>query len=399
MTICNRCCAHAALALAAIALAVALGCASAARAADPAPREPFDHLRTGFPLSGAHLRVDCESCHPRAVFEGTRSTCGGCHGAGRAEAGGKPARHIPSSNRCDDCHTTFSFASARFDHGGVTGSCTGCHNGQLATGKGARHFPTSADCGECHNTISFANARFDHSAVTGSCFSCHNGTTATGKNPGHIQSSNQCEDCHSTSRWTPATRFDHAGITGNCASCHNGTTATGKTPNHIQSSSLCEDCHTPAGWTPARFDHSQVTGSCGSCHNGVSATGKNPGHFVTAQECDTCHATARWVPSTFQHRSAAYPGNHAGNPPCTACHGGNSEIVTWSMPAYQPDCAGCHANDFKPGPHRKIENPATQYTASELRDCSGACHTYSDATLSTITSRRSGEHSVSRRDW
>ncbi len=376
-----------------------LGLSHAAAAADPAPRERFDHLRTGFPLSGAHLRVECESCHPRAIFQGTPTSCSGCHGSGRGDASGKPSSHVPSSNRCDDCHTTFNFANARFDHAGVAASCASCHNGHMATGRGAHHLPTTADCGDCHNSVSFANARFDHASVTGSCFSCHNGSTATGKTRNHIQSSNLCEDCHSTSRWTPATRFDHSGVTGSCFSCHNGGTATGKTPNHIQSSNQCEDCHTPTGWIPARFDHSQVTGSCGSCHNGVSATGKNPGHFQTNLECDSCHNTTRWTPHVFQHRSGTYPGNHAGNPACSACHRANSETVSWSMPAYQPDCAGCHANDFEPGPHRKTENPETRYSVSELRDCTGACHTYSDSTLSVITERRSAEHSVNRQSW
>jgi hypothetical protein len=72
--------------------------------------------------------------------------------------------------------------------------------------------------------------------------------------------------------------------------------------------------------------------------------------------------------------------------------------VTWRSPAYQPDCAGCHAQDFEPGPHRKVEN-GTRYTVGELRDCTGSCHVYTDATLTTIRDRRTGEHRVSGGDW
>jgi hypothetical protein len=55
-------------------------------------------------------------------------------------------------------------------------------------------------------------------------------------------------------------------------------------------------------------------------------------------------------------------------------------VVTWSAPAYQPDRAGCHAQDFKVGgPHRTA-------TVSDLRDCAGACHT-------------SPEHSVRENEW
>jgi hypothetical protein len=46
--------------------------------------------------------------------------------------------------------------------------------------------------------------------------------------------------------------------------------------------------------------------------------------------------------------SAAYPGDHAGNLTCTACHAGNSAAIIWPAPTYQPDCAGCHAADYKP---------------------------------------------------
>jgi len=67
--------------------------------------------------------------------------------------------------------------------------------------------------------------------------------------------------------------------------------------------------------------------------------------------------------------------------------------VNWSAPAYVPDCAACHANDFKQGPHKKYENPDTFYSVSELRDCSGSCHLYTDSGLTTIKNRRPGpEH-------
>ena len=33
--------------------------------------DDFDHLRTRFPLTGAHERVPCEGCHQHALFQGT----------------------------------------------------------------------------------------------------------------------------------------------------------------------------------------------------------------------------------------------------------------------------------------------------------------------------------------
>ena len=74
-------------------------------------------------------------------------------------------------------------------------------------------------------------------------------------------------------------------------------------------------------------------------------------------------------------------------------------MVTWSSPAYQPDCAGCHARDFKPGPHKKVDSPRILYTVSELRDCTGACHRYRDSSFQEIEKRRSGEHRVNGGDF
>jgi len=84
---------------------------------------------------------------------------------------------------------------------------------------------------------------------------------------------------------------------------------------------------------------------------------------------------------------------------CSDCHIGNSAANAWRNTAYRPDCAGCHAGDFRADHHIKIESPRVLYTVSELRDCTGACHTYSDSSMTTIRERRTGEHSASRGEW
>lgn len=364
------------------------------------PPDVFDHLRTGFPLTGSHERVRCESCHVRGMFAGTPRDCATCHsGGGFWQATRKPIDHFPTVEDCDACHITTSWSVARFDHWNTSESCFRCHNGQAATGKNRDHVPSSNDCQVCHQTFAWVPAGFDHSMITGSCFSCHNGTTAPGKPNDHIPSSNSCEACHDTRSWNTGHRFDHSGVTGNCINCHNGSTATGKGGGHIPSSNACETCHSTLAWRPAGFDHSGVSGSCGACHNGSTATGKPNGHFITTLECDSCHRTTAWLPFRYSHSSASYPGDHAGNLDCRACHTGGSQSVPWRNPAYQPDCAGCHAADFKPGPHKKIESNGQLYSVGELRDCSGSCHFYTDPSLTTIKKSRSGEHRASKGDW
>lgn len=386
------------------ALAIALlwvAVAFAARAQQP----EFDHDMTRFPLVGMHERTDCESCHVGGRFVGTPTRCAYCHdGTGKWAITAKPPDHFPTTAACDDCHTPRSWARVRMDHTGASERCESCHNGSYATGRPPDHIPASNQCGECHGTIRWVPATFDHSGVApGSCFSCHNGTIATGKHPTHVPSSNQCDLCHSTRRWTPATRFDHTGVApGSCFDCHNGTTATGKHPGHITSPNQCDLCHTTRGWLPATgFDHSGVTpGTCESCHNGTVSTGKPPGHFVTSFSCDACHDTRSFSSQEYMHGSPAYPGDHRRDLDCRECHTSNSAVMSWPAPSYQPDCAGCHANDYRSGPHRKHENPDRNYTVGELSDCSGSCHVYSDSSLTTILERRNGpEHRVSDGDF
>ena len=284
-----------------------------------------------------------------------------------------------------------------FKHSAALGSCASCHNGTSAPGKPSNHPQTSAACDDCHATSNWTAVRFDHSGVTGACSTCHNGKQATGKPANHIASSANCDNCHVTTNWTNV-RVDHNDVIGSCSSCHNGTKAPGKPANHISTSAECDSCHAVLAWLPARFDHANVTGSCSNCHNGTKATGKPSGHFQTSLQCDECHRTTSWASPKYSHSSSAYPSGHTGVT-CRGCHTANSEAVTWSAPALKPDCAGCHSNDFKASEHKKYTKPTTVfYTAAELRDCTGACHTYTDSSMTTISQNRSGKHRAGG-DW
>jgi hypothetical protein len=208
--------------------------------------------------------------------------------------------------------------------------------------------------------------------------------------------------------WTVVV-FDHTGVVkGTCATCHDGVKATGKSTNHVPTTASCDACHGTAAWKPASFSHTGITSGCAACHNGTTATGKSSGHWVTARDCSYCHAYPTWTPLTFvttkggqgSHQSLTYPGDHTGKKPaCTACHKQNSDTVTYTNSASNPGtCAGCHANQFSAGSHKKFGN--TNYTASELKNCSGACHTYTDATLKTISKTRNGpQHRVTQNSF
>ena len=229
-----------------------------AQQATPETPQNFDHVRTGFPLTGAHTRVACESCHIRGVFKGTPTQCQFCHSGGRGiTVSLKPPNHIPTNAECDQCHRSSVWTVVRFDH-----------------------------------------SRLGISGTPQLCNSCHNGFMSEGKPSNHIVTTAQCDVCHSVRTWLPAT-FSHAlALPGSCAQCHNGVSATGKPANHIPTNATCDACHGTRAWIPAFFDHANVPpGTCATCHNGVTATGKPGGHVPTVESCDVCHSTRAWVPT------------------------------------------------------------------------------------------------------
>lgn len=361
----------------------------------------FDHIATGFPLTGAHMRVDCETCHVNGIFRGTPTSCKGCHDVGRIKtATRKPANHIMTALECDQCHNARTWTGAIYDHSMVVpGTCISCHNGASAPGKPTSHIVTAESCDACHFTRAWLPASFKHIGVLpGTCVNCHNGSTATGKPANHVITASSCDSCHSTRAWLPAT-FDHANVApGTCGTCHNGSTATGKPSNHVVTTASCDTCHTTNAWVPAGFDHASVTpGTCSNCHNGSTATGKPGNHFVTTLQCDSCHTTNYWIPtSNYSHTSPLFPGKHNSTVTCINCHTSNSSTITWRFPAYQPECAACHASSYTTGPHKKTEVPTTVfYTVAELKNCTGSCHLYTDNTYTTILQSRSGHHRAS----
>ncbi len=165
--------------------------ASAADSGTPA----FDHLTTGFALTGAHREAKCESCHLKGVLKGTPKVCAGCHSRGsRLQTTQLPVQHVPTGDGgCESCHRTNAWSPARFSHMEVSaGTCTSCHDGVKASGKSGTHISTSLSCDSCHRTSAWTPAKFDHrEVVAGTCSGCHNGTQASGKPGNHIPTSQQ----------------------------------------------------------------------------------------------------------------------------------------------------------------------------------------------------------------
>ena len=368
---------------------------------------------TGQKKSASHVPSSnvCEDCHSDAPYKSWTSGvtflhpnvttgCFTCHN-GSTTGQKKSASHVQSSNVCEDCHSDAPYKSwtsgVTFTHPNVTTGCFTCHNGSTSGQmKSASHVPSSNICEDCHTSTTYTSwlGVNIHAGVTNNCYSCHNGTSATaiGKNAAptlHVPSSNICEDCHKNFTSFKGAKYDHSGV-ATCAQCH----LTDAPGGSHSTSTKCENCHTfsPKSWLVITFVHSDVAtpGSCLDCHR----NDKNPGHFVTTLVCDSCHSpSGTWKSKvTYDHGSANYPGDHGGNiSRCTQCHTSNSQTVAYTnRSTYAPACAGCHAGDYETGPHTKYLN--TKYTVSELRDCAGSCHEYTDATLNTIRRTRNSEH-------
>lgn len=110
----------------------------------------------------------------------------------------------------------------------------------------------------------------------------------------------------------------------------------GKPRNHVVTLQSCDVCHGTLGWRPVRVDHSGFASGCASCHNNVAATGLTLGHFGSQRDCSACHRFPDWGVIVFRHASASYSAGHPAALACTACHGTNTEQVTYSNPAAAP---------------------------------------------------------------
>lgn len=336
----------------------------------------FDHARTGFPLTGRHNALRCESCHTskliidpevkslvlktgRETFLGLGTACMHCHEDRHNRAAG---------DQCQTCHTTAAWSPAPlFDHARAaftlmgkhaTVACSKCHSSisQKVPGTPVL-FTTRAfeDCTPCHATPHSANFS-QHS-----CRSCHtpegwNVRTSSGRFNHDLtnfkligrHATLACEQCHKggrEARGGAALKLAHGACTDCHADYHRGEFA-------VRFQNRCEGCHSPFGFVPATFSvaaHAAtrfvLTGAhaatlCEDCHV-KSEEGRRIFHFassrcevchrdrhggqfakeMTQQSCAACHSTTDWRPESFDHARTRFPleGKHA-RVRCGECH-------------------------------------------------------------------------------
>jgi len=342
----------------------------------------FDHIETGFALTGSHNRLDCIKCHSSGQNEKLPHQCTACHDNKRAT--GMPKNHIATREPCDICHTTNGFIEQiDMDHKNSSAPCVFCHDGYAQIGKGVAHIQSSNNCKICHAVQHWrplGHVKHNEISVT-ECVICHNNTVTRGKNSSrHISVSDNCGACHDShhSAWR-VYQMDHNEVKGDCQTCHNDVKATGMGATHIPVNLGCDSCHGLLTWHGVKFDHSQTGGlRCVRCHDTVIVAGKPPNHVISSDECQNCHdADSVWgMIRQFDHGDVSgpcrqchqLPLNHvATQDECDICH----QTAAWSLvyvrhlSLQNSVCRDCHNNHIARGVS------STHCPVSE--DCS-SCH-------------------------
>lgn len=316
-----------------------------------ATKEREFHEKTKFPLKGAHLDVDCVSCHGpfpgvKAKFKGLPfDTCGACHvdaHEGQLAVGGKKAPD------CNTCHTEQGFVPAKYglpEHAKtkypLEGAhqvvpCASCHPSTPAL-KARVPKPVLADLHKKKRPELFSLALFEFSKPTERCESCHDdehdGQFKTAAGPAH------CDSCHEVSSFKKV-RFDHQ--------------KDSQFPlegAHLEAK--CEKCHFAPSAT-ATVVYKPLEKDCRACHADPHARqfAKTP--------CETCHGVVKWSQLRFKHAPPftefILDGQHE-KAKCEACHKkvqvGPKVMAVQYRPLPQA-CEGCHS-DFHKGAFKGFE--------------------------------------------
>jgi len=213
----------------------------------------FNHDNTQFPLTGAHVNLQCIACHAGG-YQNIPTDCYTCH---QQDYDSLPdPNHVQDnfSHECTQCHTTAAWVPATYDHNLSQFPLTGAH--------------LSVPCNSCH-----ANG-FDNTPTD--CYACHVDDYNNSSDPDHqaMGFPTECQLCHNTNAWQPAT-WDHDAqyfpiFTGR----HQGRWST------------CADCHL----NPNDF----AAFECIFCHehNQPDTDGRHigvPGYQYNSQACYSCH--------------------------------------------------------------------------------------------------------------
>jgi len=335
----------------------------------------FDHMQTGWPLSGKHAQTECRQCHTnkrksgRDSYLDTSPECRQCHG----QFHGKGIK--ANLNNCQDCHNAFGWktlnAKIKFDHQKdaryplvgqhkTNVKCLECHTERNAQGKLKSFGPIVVrGCESCHkdphprgvfNGIACAECHVPQGFKRTSSFN-HNSTRWPLKGKHRRQG---CLECHSWDQWLPPS--------SDCVGCHEDV------HKGQFKSRTCGSCHQETDFKDLKFDHNTQSRfplkglhtkvECVKCHNAgrfkpldmrcvACHSSDNPhGDTFKGEACSKCHSPAGWKKTHFDHSITGFAldGRHE-EQPCYRCHPNGTELQDDT----KPECSFCHTQRIHKG--------------------------------------------------
>ncbi|MBE0571208.1 MAG: hypothetical protein IH618_06655 [Ignavibacteriaceae bacterium] len=205
----------------------------------------FNHNLTNFPLTGAHISVNCSDCH-ESGFTGTTTICYDCHTADYQQSTNPSHTALTLPTDCAQCHTTNpDWQPATFPIHNQFFELLGAH-------------ANITNCADCHDG--------NYNNTPNTCIGCHQSEYNGTSDPPHsvLNFSFDCLTCHTMNGWTPA-NFNHSfyPISGH----HNNVN--------------CNQCHSEPNYQP----------QCLSCHMDDFLEEHDPGDPTN---CWDCHDTFNW---------------------------------------------------------------------------------------------------------
>jgi nitrate/TMAO reductase-like tetraheme cytochrome c subunit len=271
----------------------------------------FDHSKTGYLLTGRHIRVACKSCHKISLTTALpHEKCTDCHAdyhKGQFSKAGKSAD-------CTECHTGEGFTPSLFTiekhnqskfklEGGhlstpcfechkkekdwnfrkIGEKCVDCHQNIHKNVIDASYFPEE-DCEKCHNVSTWNMVKFDHNLTTFKLEGKHSEQT--------------CRKCHFEVKEDGTFNQKFSSLkNSNCENCH---TDIHQAQFRENNQTACLKCHGFTDWKPEKFNHDntrfKLDGkhkdvSCLKCHKEVkegSVTYRN--YKIKDIKCTNCHS-------------------------------------------------------------------------------------------------------------
>ena len=370
------------------------------------PATLFNHAKTDFPLIGAHVKLECISCHKVENKAGDSfqnfanvpfKNCVSCHN--------DPHKGSFGTN-CKACHSESSFHNIKesgFNHN-VTGfalvgkhkslDCAKCHDNRAGPSGKHKEFAQVSlitcttchkdvhdgkfglDCKKCHNENSFkfksSSGDFDHNLTgfelegqhaTVDCKKCHKSGNMTKTLP--HQTCNACHTDYHNGQFV-ATKYK------DCAACHtvsgfdkslfsiedHQNSAFPLTGAHLATE--CTACHMKTD----QWDFRKIGSKCIDCHTNIH-DGFLDVKYLPEKNCVSCHNTDEWQKVTFDHDQSNFKliGKHELTK-CASCHFilDKERKVIQKFKQLSLDCVSCHNNVH-----------GDQFNLNGKTDC-GRCH-------------------------